>query len=464
MFEKKMSFTKVMMITLAAGMVVGIGVIVLREQLLSSGNEQIWSTINNVLFADITAEGNQHAVGIFYIVGQLFLRSLQMVLIPLIFTSIVKAIGEISDTRLLSKLAGKTFMNFIMLSCVALAFGAVVGMGAYKMGLFNLQAPEGIEVVTDMQTGTNPLMVILNAVNPNVVSTLSSNGAILAVVTLALLVGIGFQKLGDKIEVLRKLVIEIHELTMMFLTWVITKIGPFAIFALLVRTFASYGIQYLQPAMVYMLLTIGSLLIFAGIILPGIVAIFAKVSPWPFIQKMYKVAVFAFSTSSSAAALPLAMETIIDDLGVDENIASFIIPLASTLNMTGTAIMQVIATIFIASVGGYTVGGIELASIIVLAFIGAVSTPAAPGAGAILLFTIITGMGYSSPEALAAYSFILAINRPVEMLATAVNVMDDGVSSVIIGKDLGMLNEKVYNTMETKKTSTEVEQEGKVNA
>lgn len=446
---KNMSFTKKMMLALCAGLITGIGAIFLREQLMNNGLANVWQTINNLLFADISQQGNEQAFGLFYIIGQLFLRALQLVLIPLIFTSIVKAIQHIHDTKLLSKLASKTFINFIALSSIALILGTIVGFTAYNMGLFQLANLDGIEIVSNTTAGGNPLMVIVKAINPNLIATLGDNGSVLAVVVLGLLVGIGFQTLGDKIVVLRKIVNEIHDLTMTFLTFIITKVGPFAIFALLTRTFAAYGVDYLQPAIVYMILTSLTLLFFVGIICPAIVSIFAKVSPYIFIKKMYKVAVFGFSTSSSAASLPLTQETIINELGVDESIASFIVPLASTLNMTGTAIMQVIATLFIAGVAGYSVGIVELLAIIALAFIGSISTPAAPGAGAILLFTIISGMGYSNPAALAAYSFILAINRPVEMLVTAVNVIDDSVSSVIIGQSLGLLDEKIYNDMGT---------------
>ena len=443
---KKMSFTKKMMIALALGLGLGLGAIFLRENLVANGQAAVWQQIDRFLFADITQAGNEQAFGILFIIGQLFLRSLQLVLIPLIFTSIVKAIQHIRDTQLLSKVAKKTLGNFLLLTGVSLGIAAIVGMTAYNLNVFELTAPLDLNVVSDAQVGGNPLMVVLNAVNPNIIQTLGNNGSILAVVFLGILVGLGLQKQGEKIEVLNKLVVEIHDLTMMFLSWIITTVGPTAIALLLIRTFASYGVQYLQPAFMYMAITTVTLLFVMGVVYPVMIAMIAKISPLPFLKKMYKVAVFGFSTSSSAATLPLCQETIIEELGVDETIGSFVVPLGSSLNMTGTAIMQVIATLFIASVAGYDVGIVELISILVLAFIGSISTPAAPGAGAILLFTIISGMGYGNPAALAAYSFILAINRPVEMLVTAVNVVDDSVSSLMIAKSLGKLDEAVYNT------------------
>ena len=313
------------------------------------------------------------------------------------------------------------------------------------MGWFQLSNLESIELAQTTVNDNNPLMIVLNAFNNNFVSMLSNNGNIIAVVVFALIVGVVMQSVRDQIDILRKFINEVYIITMKLLEVVIVKFGPFAIFALLVRTLASYGTNYLQPAMVYMVLTSLTLLVLMFVVFPLIVLVRTGLSPVIFLKKMYKVIAFGFSTSSSAATLPLTQETVMHDLGVDEAIASFIVPLASAINMTGTAIMQIVATLFIASVGGYEVGLVQMISIIALVVIGSISTPAAPGAGAVLLFTIISGMGYVNPEALAAYSFIFAINRPVEMLVTAANVMDDGVSALCVAHELDMVDETLFH-------------------
>lgn len=156
---------------------------------------------------------------------------------------------------------------------------------------------------------------------------------------------------------------------------------------------------------------------------------------------------FGFSTSSSAATLPLNTKTTTEELGVNKEIASFILPLGMTINMNGTAIMQVIAAIFIASSAGYqvTIGSISL--IAILALIASIGTPAAPGAGAVILFTVLSGMGYQNDAALLAYSLILAINRPVEMLVTALNVVGDSATAVVVAKSENALDEDVYHSL-----------------
>lgn len=176
-----------------------------------------------------------------------------------------------------------------------------------------------------------------------------------------------------------------------------------------------------------------------------IVRLTTGLSAKKFIGKISKVALFGFSTSSSAATLPLNTKTTTEELGVNEEIASFVLPLGMTVNMNGTAIMQVIAAIFIAASAGYQVTFGNIALIAVLALIASVGTPAAPGAGAVILFTILTAMGYTNDPALLAYSLILAINRPIEMLVTSLNVVGDSATSVIVAKSENMLDTDKYN-------------------
>ena len=441
---KQNNFTRKIMKVLVFGLLTGLGMIFLREKLIGSGLESIWVQIDRLLFADISLEANQSALGIMYILGQVFMRLLQLVLIPLIFTSIIRAIQQIEETRLLNALAKKSFINFMSILAISIGIALLVGYSAYNMGLFQISSIETIEITEGIVNTSNPLMIILNAFNGNALATLSSNGNIMAVVVLALMMGVIIQSLGESVVVLRKVVDEVYLITMKLLGFVILKFGPIAIYSLLVRTLASYGVDYLRPALIYIVLTCVTLLFLVFVLFPLYINFKTGLNPIVFIKKMYKVGVFGFSTSSSAASLPLCQNTIIDDLGVDEGVASFIVPLASTINMTGTAVMQIIATLFVASVAGYEVGLISLLSIVVLTVIGSISTPAAPGSGAILLFTILTGMGYTNPLALGAYSFILAINRPVEMLVTAVNVIDDGVSAVCVAHDLEMMDLSVY--------------------
>ena len=433
-----------MAIALVLGLVVGIGCLLLRENLIANGNADTWTKINNILFQDISAEGATSALGIFYIIGQLFINSLQLIIVPMVFTSIALAMCEISDTKKLGRISFKTISGFLITSFFALALAGIVGFIIKNLGLFTANV-DNLSAQTGVASSANPLLVIVNVIPNNITAVFSKNTEVLAVVFIAVVVGLCINNLEGKIKVLKNLLEEVNSIITLFLGFVITKFGPIAIFVLITRTFEIYGVDNLKPALVYVVVTIFTLLLFLIFGYAIFIAIGAKLNPIKFVKKMGKVALFGFSTSSSAATLPLNTKTTVEELGVDKDIASFILPLGMTINMNGTAIMQVIATIFIASSAGYnvTLGNIVVISLIAL--IASAGTPAAPGAGAIILFTVLSGMGYNNDGAILAYSLILAINRPIEMLVTSLNVVGDAATSVVVAKSEGMLDEEVYN-------------------
>ena len=433
-----------MAVALILGLVVGIGCIVLRENLNANGNGQIWTSINNILFQDISQEGATSALGIFYILGQLFVNSLQLVIVPMVFTSIALAMCKISDTKKLGRISYKTILGFLSTSVFALALAGAVGFIIKNLGLFTANV-DNVTAQAGVASSTNPLLIIVKAIPNNITAAFSTNGSILAVVFVAVVLGLCINALGEKIRVLKTLLEEVNSIITVFLSFIITKFGPVAIFVLITRTFAIYGVDNLKPALVYVVTTVFTLLLFLVLGYAAFIAIGARLNPIKFVKKIGKVALFGFSTSSSAATLPLNTKTTTEELGVSEDIASFILPLGMTINMNGTAIMQVIAAIFIATSAGYdvTIGNIVVISL--LALIASIGTPAAPGAGAIILFTVLTGMGYNNDAAILAYSLILAINRPIEMLVTSLNVVGDSATSVVVAKSEGMLDEEVYN-------------------
>ena len=431
-----------MLISMVAGIAVGLIFMMIRESVGASS--AIWQTINNLLFQDITAAGAEKAIGLFYIGGQLFVKALQLVIVPMVFTSIVLAIGTIRDAATLGSVSMKTFVWFLMTTTVALVMAGAIALGCYNMGVFNTTI-EGVAAATG-STGSNPLNVILNIVPSNIAASFSVNNAVLSLIFLAIVIGLSLNKMGYGEEsVINRLCKELSDVVVVFLNFIVDKFGPAAIFMLLSRTFATYGIDYLKPAAAYVILTVTLLLAYLFIGYPLYIAIAAKQNPVTYIKKIFKVVVFGFSTSSSAATLPLNTETNVKDLGVDSQIASFVLPLGMTINMDGTAIMQVVATLFLAGVGGYEVTLLNLIVIMVLALIASVGTPAAPGAGAVILFTILSGMGFTGEATMMGYALILAINRPIEMLVTSLNCVGDSVAAVAVAKSEGKLDEKTFN-------------------
>ena len=431
-----------MLISMVAGIAFGLVFMAIRESL--GATSAAWMTINNLLFQDITAKGAEKAIGLFYIGGQLFVKALQLVIVPMVFTSIVLAIGTIRDAATLGRVSAKTFGWFLMTTTVALVLAGAVALGCYNMGMFNTTI-EGLAAATG-STGANPLNVILNIVPNNIAASFSVNNAVLSLIFLAIVIGLSLNAKGYGEEsVINRLCKELSDVVVVFLNFIVNKFGPVAVFMLLSRTFATYGIDYLKPAAAYVILTVALLLVYLFIGYPLYIWVTTKMNPVTYIKKIFKVIVFGFSTSSSAATLPLNTETNVKDLGVDSQIASFVLPLGMTINMDGTAIMQVVATLFLAGVGGYEVGIVNLIVIMVLALIASVGTPAAPGAGAVSRFTILSGMGFTGEATMMGYALILAINRPIEMLVTSLNCVGDSVAAVAVAKSEGKLNEDIFN-------------------
>ncbi len=442
MVKGKNTLAVKMTIALVAGIAAGFLCILLRENV--GAQSETWKMINKFLFQDISAKGAEKAVGIFYIIGQLFINSLQLIIIPMVFTSITLAMCHISDSKKLGRISYKTLGFFFVSSVIALILAGIVGMAVKASGAFNIDIQSSVNVVSG-KSGSNPLLVLVSVVPNNIFAAFSNNGGVLATVFLAVSTGLCINFLGDKVKYLKPVLQEINDIVITFLTFVINKFGPVAIFVLLTRTFASYGIEHLKPALVYMGVTTVTLLVFLIFGYAFLIVASTRLDPFPFVRKAAKVALFGFSTSSSAATLPLNKKTTVEELGVHDDIASFVLPLGMTTNMNGTAIMQVIASVFVATTAGYDIGIANIFVIGVLALVASVGTPAAPGAGAIVLFTILSGLGYTNDSAILAYSLILAINRPIEMLVTSLNVIGDSAASIYVAKTENMLDHEVYH-------------------
>lgn len=330
-----------MLVAMVAGILVGLLFMMVRENV--GADSSTWTTINNILFQDITAEGGESSIGLFYLGGQLFIRALQLIIVPMVFSSVVMAISEINEASTLGRVSAKTIGWFMLTSVIALILAGVVALICFNAGMFNVKI-EGIAGAAG-SIGSNPLEVILNIVPSNIGSTFSVNNAVLGVVFIAVVVGLCLNALNmGKESTIYRLCDEISKIIVIFLNFTVKKFGPAAIFMLLCRTFATYGIDYLKPAFAYFVLCVILLLVYLFLGYPIIIAVGCKLNPIIFIKKIFKVIVFGFSTSSSAATLPLNLDTNTKELGVDHQIASFVLPLGMTINMDGTAIMQVVAT------------------------------------------------------------------------------------------------------------------------
>ena len=374
------------------------------------------------------------------------MRGLQLAIVPLVLSSLSLALCSMADPKRLGKIAGKTIGTFVGFYVCGATLAGLFAYFIKSMGWFSVNLPETTTSNVATLEAYNPLTTVINAVPSNVVEVLGSNNSILAVVVVAVILGLSMNALGDKAATIKSLLQNLNDIVQVYMDFLINKVSPIAIFCMLARTFATYGTEYIRPTLTFMIATIFISLALVVTIYPIGIFLLTGLNPFKFAKKIFKVGMFAAATQSSAATLPLNRKTCMEELGCSKEISSFVLPMGMTINMNGTAIMQVIAAIFIASSAGYEVTFGSISLIAILALIASIGTPAAPGAGAVILFTVLSGMGYQNDAALLAYSLILAINRPVEMLVTALNVVGDSATAVVVAKSENSLDEKAYYT------------------
>lgn len=444
--KEPMSVVKKMMIALIGGLVVGILFLFLREQLINSGQNKTWELINRILFQDITAAEGVNAIGIFYIIGQIFMRGLQLAIVPLVLVSLSLAMCSISNASRLGRIAGRTLLGFFLFYVFGALLACTVAYGVKTAGFFDVVLPS--EAATEAATidAFNPLATIVEAVPGNITQAFSSNNSILAVVVVAIMIGLCINKLGKKADALKQLLESGNEVIQLYLTFLINKVGPVAIFCLISRTFAIYGIEYIAPAAAYIVSSMLTLFILAITIYPIGIYFTTGLNPIKFLKKIAKVGVFGFSTNSSAATLPLNTRTCLDELGCSEEITSFVLPTGMTINMNGTTVMHMFAVTFIATSAGFEV---TPANMIVMAFLSicaAAGTPAIPIAGTTMIFTVLSGMGWTTEACMIGYALVVAINRPVEMALLPLNVIGDAATNVIVNAKEKELDKEIYNS------------------
>lgn len=437
--KKESSIVKRMMLAVAGGFLAGFICLFLREFLNGNGQSGVWKVIEAILFQDITATNGIEGLGLFYIVGQLFMRGLQMAIVPLVITSLSLALCSLADPERLGKIAGKTFITYI---CFYVTAAALAGAAAYfvkSMGWFDVNLPSEMATEAVTMDGYNPLVTVVNAVPSNIFSAFSSNNTILSVVVVAIILGLCMTAMGAKADPLKKVIENLNDVVQMFLNFLINKIGPTAIFCMITRTLAVYGVEYIGPTLVWIVTTIVVSLALVATIYPIGIFLTTRLNPIPFMKKSFKIGLFA------AATLPLNTRTCTEELGCSEEISSFVLPTGMTINMNGTTAMHMIAVTFIATAAGIDIKPSTLALAAFLSICTAMGTPAIPVAGTTMVYVVMTGLGMSSELCMIGYSLVLAMNYLPGMAVITLNVIGDAATNVIVNFKEGVLNKDIYN-------------------
>lgn len=440
-----MSIMKKIMIAMVSGIFVGVLALFLREYSTASGNDTVWVWLNKLFFQDISVEQGFYSLGLFYIVQQMFMKGLQLAIVPLVLSSLSIALCSMADPQRLGKIAGKTIGTFVGFYCVGAFLAGCFAYLIKSLGFFNVNLPAANTENVAVLDSYNPLTTIVNAVPSNVAYVLSSNTSILAVVVVAVILGLAMNVLGEKAEPMKKLMECLSNIVQVYMDFLINKISPIAIFCMLARTFATYGTEYIKPTLAFMIATIVMSLILVVTIYPIGIFVLTGLNPMKFAKKILKVGLFAAATQSSAATLPLNRKTCVEELGCSEEISSFVLPTGMTINMNGTTAMHMMAITFIATAAGIDITPTQLITAAFLSICVAMGTPAIPVAGTTLIFVIMSGLGLHSELCMVGYALVLAISYLPGMAVITLNVVGDAATNVIVCAKEKELDKEIYN-------------------
>ena len=380
-------------------------------------------------------------VYVFNLGGAIFINLLKMLIVPLVFFSLVSGISSLSNLQSLGNITLKTVSLYLGTTAIAVSLSLFVA-SIFKPGAgysSDIAAPERLP------EGQSVYSTILDIFPSNIIEAMANN-QMLAIVFFSILFGLALSKTnhltGNLSESFEKLNTVFMQLVLMIMSY-----APIGVFCLIGKFVITDGLDIFQEAFMYVVLLI-SVLIFHAIVTYSIfLKIFTNLSPLVFFKKMRETAIFAFSTSSSAATIPVTLKTVTTDLGVNKNIASFVIPVGATINMDGTAIMQGMATVFIAQMSGIDLSIFQYMQVVLLAVVASVGAAAVPSAGTITLVIILQQFGLP----LEAIGIILAVDRILDMIRTSVNVTGDATVACIVAiRNLFLIKRFLINRLKNR--------------
>ncbi len=418
--DKKMSLTVKVLLGMALGIIVGLVINL-------SGLNAPGSFINEYIVN-----------GLFHVVGKMFVNSLKMLVVPLVFFSLICGVCGIGDIRMLGRVGGKSFALYMMTTAVAIATAIVIAV------TFGIGKGMNVETAAEFSGKESPPLtqVFIDIIPKNPINAMA-NGDMLPIIFFSILLGISMLMLGRKAKGFIAGA-EVANEIMMKMVNIVMSVAPYAVFALIAKAVATLGLGLLASLAGYVGVLVGSLMFHLFITLMIVLKVFSGLSPTMFLKKIRNVQVFAFSTASSNATIPVTMRTVTERFGVNNSVASFTVPFGATINMDGTAIMQGVATVFIANVYNVELGMSGYLTVILMSVLASIGTAGVPGVGLIMLSMVFTQVGLP----VEGIGLILGVDRLMDMIRTAVNVSGDATVSSIVAKSEGKMDISVYNDPE----------------
>ena len=402
--------TKAILIALFLGLVVGLT--------LNLAAPSIFEPLNQYVFNPI---------------GQLFIRLIKMLVVPVVFISIVLGAAGLGDPKQLGRIGLKSISFFLVTTAVAISIAVTFAL-IIKPGAGGNFKTEGLKY-EGAKTETSFVDTLLNIVPDNPAKAMA-DGNMLQIIAFAVLIGLGIAILGKRVQGIHSLLEQGNEL-MMYLVNLVMKLAPIGTFGLLASSVGKMGLAGVAAMFKYMIVVMLVLIIHGVFVYGGLLKVLAKESIVRFFKHFGPVMAIGFSTSSSNASLPFAMKTAQDKLGVPKAISSFVQPLGATINMDGTAIMQGVATVFIAQVYGVELTLPQLAMVVLTAVLASIGTAGVPGGGLVMLTMVLNQVNLP----VEGIALIIGIDRILDMSRTAVNISGDAICAMIVAK-----SEEKYNT------------------
>ncbi len=398
----KLKLATKIIIGLITGAIVGL--------LLNIFSPDLFGTLNTFLFTPL---------------GKIFLNLINMLVVPIVFFSITLGVAGLGDPKKLGRIGFKTIAFFLVTTAIAIIIGLALAMIIQPGNVGNFDTAgakfEAEEAPSTAET-------LLNIVPTNPIKAFAE-GNMLQIIVFSIFVGYGITMLGKKSSALLNVVEQGNDL-MMFLVNLVMKFAPYGTFGLIATAVGSQGLPAIKAMGLYMSVVVLALIIHAIFTYGSAVFFLAKYNPLTFFKKFAPAMSVAFSTSSSNATLPVSMETAQKELKVPESISSFVQPLGATINMDGTAIMQGVATIFIAQVYGVSLSPMELVTVVLTAVLASIGTAGVPGVGLIMLAMVLSSVNLP----VAGIGLILGIDRLLDMARTAINITGDAACALYVSE------------------------------
>ena len=382
--------------------------------------------------------------------GTIFVKLLKLIAIPLILASLIKGISDLKDISKFKTIGSKTIITYVVTTVVAISIGLILvnvinpGSGISSETVERLTATysesSGVQsklAEANNQIQSSPLQFLVDTVPDNAFKAMSNNSLLLQVIFFTIFLGISMLLIGEEKSKPLKSFFDSLNYVVLKMVDLIMKTAPYAVFALLASVITSSN----DPDLLLALLK------YSGVVCLGlfimilfyctVVYFFTNSNPLVFLKKISPAQLLAFSTSSSAATLPLTMDRVENHIGVDKEVSSFVLPVGATINMDGTSLYQAVAAVFIAQALEFDLTLADQLTIVLTALLASIGSAAVPGAGMVMLVIVLESIGFPSDKLAIGLALIFAVDRPLDMCRTVVNVTGDAAVSMIVGRSVG---------------------------